>query len=168
MTSQLKAAEDYRSGIGLIDQFGASGLLDPAMVGMLIAIRRGLFEETNASSARELVLIDMAVVAYANAMRLQAMIGNTALIIESEMFGQPTLRAKWKNEYGGRPEDIQGLAVEEHVARLRDQLLPLVERAHRTVRESIEAIGHMRQVPSMRVERAEAVNIVLLAPGPSG
>src|SRR5271169_2070421 len=94
--------------------------------------------------------------------------GNTALIIESEMFGQPTLRAKWKNEYGGRPEDIQGLAVEEHVARLRDQLLPLVERAHRPVRESIEAIGRMRQVPSMRVERAEAVNIVLLAPGPSG
>src|SRR5271168_1912348 len=134
MTSQLKAAEDYRSGIGLIDQFGASGLLDPAMVGMLIAIRRGLFEETNASSARELALIDMAVVAYANAMRLQSMIGNTALIIESEMFGQPTLRAKRKNEYGGRPEDIQGLAVEEHVARLRDQLLPLVERAHRTAR----------------------------------
>src|SRR5271156_1869393 len=95
------------------------------------------------------------VVAYANAMRLQAMIGNTALIIESEMFGQPTLRAKWKNEYGGRPEDIQGLAVEEHVARLRDQLLPLVERAQRAARESIEAIGHMRQVPSMRVERAE-------------
>jgi hypothetical protein len=24
--------------------------------------------------------------------------------IESEMFGQPTLRAKWKSEYGGRPE----------------------------------------------------------------
>jgi hypothetical protein len=46
--------------------------------------------------------------------------------------------------------------------------LPLVERAHRTARESIEAIGRMRQVPSMRVERAEAVNIVLLAPGSSG
>ena len=52
----LKAAEDYRSGMGLIDQLGAFGLLDPAMVRMLVAIRRGLFEETNASSARELVL----------------------------------------------------------------------------------------------------------------
>jgi hypothetical protein len=110
------------------------------------------------------VLIDMAVVAYANAMRLQAMIGNTALIIESEMFGQPTLRAKWKSAYGGRPEDIQGLAVEEHIARLRDQLLPLVARAHRTARESIEAIRRTRQVPAMRVESAEAVNIRLVAP----
>jgi hypothetical protein len=48
------------------------------------------------------------------------MIGNTALVLEAEMFGQPSLRAKWKKKYGARPEDISGLAVEEHVARLRD------------------------------------------------
>ena len=115
-----------------------------------------------------MVLIDMAVIAYANAMRLQAMIGNTALIIESEVFGQPTLRAKWKSAYGGRAEGIRGLAVEDYVARLRDQLLPLVERAHRTARESIEAISRMRQAPAMRVERAEAISIVLKAPGSGG
>jgi hypothetical protein len=61
-------------------------------------------------------------------------------------------------------EDIRGLAVEEHVARLRDQLLPLVERAHRTARDSIEAIRRTRQAPAMRVERAEAVEIRLVAP----
>ena len=82
-----KAADDYRSGLALIDQLGAFGLLDPAQMGMLLAIRRGLIEETNAASTDELVLIDIAMVAYANAMRLQEMIGNTALIIESEMFG---------------------------------------------------------------------------------
>jgi hypothetical protein len=97
-------------------------------------------------------------------MRLQSIIGNTALIIESEMFGQPTLRAKWKSAYGGGPEDIQGLAVEEHVMRLRDQLLPLVERAHRTAGENIEAIRRTTQVPAMRVERAESVNIRMVAP----
>ena len=53
--------------------------------------------------------------------------------------------------------------VEDYVARLRDQLLPLVERVHRTARESIEAIRPMRQTPAMRVERAEAVNVVLIA-----
>jgi hypothetical protein len=132
---------------------------------MLLAIRRGLIEETNATSASELVLIDMAVLAYANAMRLQSMIGNTALLIETEMFGQPTLRAKWKKQYGRRPEDIQGLAVEEHVARLRDKLLPLVERSHRVARESIEAIRRIRLAPSIAVERAEAVSIRLVAPG---
>jgi hypothetical protein len=35
------------------------------------------------------VLIDVAVIAFANAMRIRSMVGNTALITESEMFGQP-------------------------------------------------------------------------------
>jgi hypothetical protein len=93
-----KALADYRSGRALMDQLGADRLLDAPTAGMLLAIRRGLIEETNATSAGELVLIDMAVIAYTNAMRLQSMVGNTALIIETEMFGQPSLRAKWKKE----------------------------------------------------------------------
>ena len=128
-----------------------------------LRLRRGLIEEANAASASEFVLIDMAVMDFANAMRLQAVIGNTVLIIESEMFGQPTLRAKWKKQHGARPEDIQGLAVEEHVARLRDQLLPLVEKAQRLAREHLEAIGRMHRQPAVSIERAEAVNVVLIA-----
>jgi hypothetical protein len=127
---------------------------------MLLAIRSGLIEETNAASASEFALIDIAVISYANAMRIQRIIGNTALIIEVEMFGQPTLRARWKTEYGGRPEDIRGLAVEEHVARLRDQLLPLAEKAQRIAREHVDAISRMRQQPALSVERAEAVGVV--------
>jgi hypothetical protein len=37
-------------------------------------------------------------------MRIQSMIGNTSFIIEGEMLGQQTLRAKWKNDYGGLPK----------------------------------------------------------------
>jgi hypothetical protein len=160
-----KALADYRSGRALMDQLGADRLLDAPTAGMLLAIRRGLIEETSATSAGEMVLIDMAVIACANAMRLQSMIGNTALIIEAEMFGQPSLRAKWKKKHGARPEDISGLAVEEHVALLRDKLLPLVEKSHRITRESIEAINRMRQTPSLSVERSEAIGIVLIPMG---
>jgi hypothetical protein len=73
-----KALVDYRSGRALMDQLGADRLLDPPTAGMLLAIRRGLIEETNAASPAELVLIDMAVISYASAMRLQSMIGHTA------------------------------------------------------------------------------------------
>jgi hypothetical protein len=51
---------------------------------------------------------------------------------------------------------------------LRDKVLPLVEKSHRIAREGIESIARIRQMPSLRVERAEAVNIVLVAPGSSG
>ncbi len=137
-----------------MDHLGADRLIDPALTGMVLAIRRGLVEEVNAVSMSDYVLIDMAVIAFANAMRIQAMVGNAALIIEGEMFGQPTLRAKWKAQYGGRPEDIRGLAVEEYVARLRDGLLPLAERFNQMGREAIEGIRRQRQMPAIEVERA--------------
>ena len=125
-----RSLDDYRSGRSLMDHIGADRLIDPALTGMLLAIRRGLIEEAGAVSMSDYLLVDMAVIAFANAMRVQSIIGNTALVLESEMFCQPSLRAKWTKEYGYRPEDIRGLAVEEHVTRLRETLLPLAGKRH--------------------------------------
>ena len=58
---------------------GAHRLLDPATTGMLLGIRRSLIAETDATTIGQFVLIDMAVIAFANAMRLQSIFGNTAL-----------------------------------------------------------------------------------------
>lgn len=87
-----RSLDDYRSGRSLMDHMGADRLIDTALTGMLLAIRRGLVEEIHSASMVDFVLIDMTVIAFANAMRLQSIIGNTALIVESELFGQPTLR----------------------------------------------------------------------------
>jgi hypothetical protein len=158
-----KSLEDYRSGRALMDQLGADRLLDAPTAGTLLAIRRGLIEETGAETASEMALIDLAVIAHANAMRIQTMIGNSALIIESELFAQQSMRAKWKSTHGGRYETIQGLAVEDHLRVLRDRLMPLVEKFHRLAREHIEAFYRLRQKPAVRVERAKAINLVLVA-----
>jgi hypothetical protein len=158
-----RSLDDYRSGRSLMDHLGADRLIDPALTGMLLAIRRGLIEEIASPSMGDYVLIDMAVIAFANAMRVQSMVGNTALVVEGEMFGQPTPRAKWKKEFGGRPEDLRGLAVEEHVARLRETLLPLAERFSRIAREAIDGLRRQRQMPSSEVERALPL-VVRLAP----
>jgi hypothetical protein len=40
--------------------------------------------------------------------------------------------------------------------------MPLVERFNRMGRKGIEALGRMRHVPSLAVERAEAIDIVLV------
>ena len=91
-----------------------------------MAIRRGLVEEIRAHSISELVLI-LVVIAFANAMRIHSMTGNTSLLIEAGMFGQPRLQAKWKKEFGFRSEDISALRVEDQVAKLRDTLSALAE-----------------------------------------
>ena len=155
--------DDYRSGRALMQHLGADRLVDPATTGMLLAIRRGLIEEAHAASIGEYVLIDMAVIAFANAMRMQSIVGNLALVLEAEMFGQPTLRAKWRKEHGRGYEHITGLAVEEHVRRLREELMPLTERFHHLARQGIEALGRAWQAPSLTVERAPAIEIVLAA-----
>lgn len=157
-----KSLEDYRSGRALMDQLGADRW-DAPTAGLLLAIRRGLIEETGAETAGEMALIDLAVIAHANAMRIQTMIGNSALIIESELFAQQSMRAKWKSTHGGRYQTIEGLAVEDHLRVLRDRLMPLVEKFHRLAREHIEAIYRLRQKPAVPVERAEALNLVLVA-----
>ena len=158
-----RSLEDYRSGRSLMDHLGADRLIDPPLTGMLLAIRRGLIEEMNAASMADYVLIDMAVIAFANAMRVQSIIGNTSLIIESEMFGQPTLRAKWKTEYGARPEDIRGVAVEDYVVRLRERLLPLAKQFHQMASEAIDSLRRQRQMPAVEVERAAPREIRLVA-----
>jgi hypothetical protein len=60
---------------------------------MLLAICRGVIEESGAMTTSEVVLIDMAATASANVMRVQLIVGNTSLLIEAELFGQPSLRA---------------------------------------------------------------------------
>lgn len=159
-----KSAEDYRSGRALMDQLGACSLLDPPTAGMLLTIRRGLIEETQARTVSEMTLIDLAVIAFANAMRIQTTINNTALIIEREMFGQQSLQAKWKRTYGSENEKIQGLHVEDYIGKLSDRLMPVVEKFHRLAREHIEAIARLRQTPAVHIERAEAIRLVVVAP----
>jgi hypothetical protein len=97
------------------------------------------------------VLIDMAVVAYANAMRPQAMIGNTALIIESEMF---------RHKAGDRRTSKASRSRStSHVSAINCC-------HYSTARERFEAIGRMQRMPAIRVERAKPAEIRLVAPWP--
>ncbi len=66
-----RSLDDYRSGRSLMTHLGADRLIDPPLTGMLLAIRRGLLEEMNEASMADYVVIDMAVMAFASAMRIQ-------------------------------------------------------------------------------------------------
>ena len=154
-----RSLDDYLSGRSLMDHMGADRLIDPALTGMLLAMRRGLVEEIHSPTMAEFMLIDTAVIAFANAMRMQSIVGNTALILESELFGQPTLRARWKKQYGGRPEDIRDLAADEHVERLRERIMPVIEKFNRMGGDAVNALRRQREAPSARVERSRPLDI---------
>lgn len=88
-------------------------------------------------------------------------IGNLALLIESEFFSKESPTATFTGKYGYGAGDVQGLRVEEHVQRIGEQLLPLLDRANRLMLRNLKALKGLREgpVPSVSIGSAGQVNV---------
>jgi len=96
----------------------------------LWGIRQALIREFGVRTVAEAMLIDLAVLTYAMALRMNRMIGDAALTLEHQFFGDeegPGVRFAKKH---GR-EVAERLSVEHTIERLRLQLAPLLDRANR-------------------------------------
>jgi hypothetical protein len=103
--------------------------------------------------------IDRAVVAYRDFLRISGWAGNLAIHIEHEFFGRDGPSAQFRDRYGREGRTIRGLTVEEHLAHLREGLIPLAERCGRVMREALAALEMLRAAPSIAVERSRPVRI---------
>jgi hypothetical protein len=115
------ARKRYRSGRFLIERLGAERFLDPQLMATLWQLRQGLLEAYGTASPAMTMIIDLAVMSYANALRIQGWIGDLALSIEHECFAEESLKVKLHQQYGVQ---FDGFAVEDHLRRLKEQLLP--------------------------------------------
>jgi hypothetical protein len=147
------AQADYDAGAFLIEQLGAARFLDPPMMATLHLLRADLLASGGHRNAHESMLADLAIVAYYNAMRIQAWIGNLSLIIERELFGQKPL------EHIDDP--VGGRSVEDKVRRIGEQLMPLLERANRMMSRNLAALREARRgpTPAIAIGAASQVNI---------
>ncbi len=150
----LAAAQaDYAAGTFLIERLGAERFLDPPLMAVLLTIRQQLIEDTAAQGMQELLLVDLAVLSYYNVLRIQGWVGNAAMWLEHEFFGQPTPSAAFERRYGRQPT---GLAVEERVQRLTEQFLPLLDRANRMLIKNLTALRELKHGPAPAVAIAQA------------
>ena len=155
-----KAAEDLDTGGFLIDRLGAAHFLDPELMAALLILRRRLIDEHGATTAAELMLIDCAVLSYYHQIRITGWIGDLAPLVESEFFGyDTTLRAKMKRYYGD--DKVRGLAVEDLVRRIGEQLMPLLDRSNRMLLRNLKALQARRDgpTPSVSIGAAGQVNV---------
>ncbi len=150
--------EFERSGSSVEERLGAESFLDPQLMATLWQLRQGLLEEYGAASPAMTMVIDLAVMAYANALRIQGWVGDLALTIEQELFGEDSLRVKLGRLYGGQ---FDGFAVEEALQRLREQLLPLWERMNRQLLQNLQALQRPQRgaMPTVAISRAGQVNV---------
>jgi hypothetical protein len=114
-----------------------------------------------------MMLIDRAVSAYQDFIRVTGWMGNLSIHIEHEFFGLNGPSADFRDRYGREGRPIRDLSVEDHLAHLREGLVPLAERCGRVMREALAALETLRAAPSQAVERSKPVRFsVLFAAGP--
>lgn len=156
-----KAAEDLESGGFLVERLGGERFLDPELIATLLVLRRRLIDEHGASTAAELMLIDVAVLAYFHTIRINGWIGNFALLIESKFSSKQSLTAKFKGKYGYGAGEVHGLRVEDHVQRIGEELLPLLDRCNRLMLRNLKALKAVREapMPSVSIGSAGQVNV---------
>jgi hypothetical protein len=143
-------------GSFLVDRLGAGMVIDQDLAVVLLDLRRRLKDEYGERPAA-LMLIDRAVVAYRDFLRITGWVGNLAIVIETEFFGRDGPSAHFRDRYGREGRTIRGLTVEEHLTHLREGLIPLAERCGRVMRGALAALEAMRAAPSQAVERSRPV-----------
>src|SRR5262245_17509166 len=139
--------EAYQSGRFLLERLGAERYLEPQLMALLWQLRQGLLKEGEDRSAANMMLADLSVLSYYNALRIQGWIGNLALLIEHELFGQESPTVKLRQQHG---RGVEGLKVEEYAKQLSEQLLPLLDRANRMMVRNLKTLKEFRQGPTLR------------------
>jgi hypothetical protein len=150
------AHKEYVSGGFIIRRLGGERFLDPETVAVLLQLQQDLMDQYGTASPAMTMVIDLAVMAYYNALRVEGWIGDLALVIEQELFAEDAL--KLRQQYGTQ---IEGFAVEDHLLRLREQLLPVCERVNRQLLQNLQALQRPRPgaSPMVAIGRAGQVNV---------
>jgi hypothetical protein len=152
-----ESREAYESGAFLLERLGAERYLEPKLMANILALRQRLLGEWAITTAAETMLVDLALLSYAHALRVQGWSEDLALRIEHEFFGDDAFTEMAQK--GHRRADR--FAVEDRVRRLSEQLMPLFDRANRMLIRNLKAIKELRQgqVPAIAIGRANHVTV---------
>jgi hypothetical protein len=157
-----QAGADYDSGDFLIERLGAERYLDPTLMAVLLVLRRRLIDEHRASTAAELMMVDVVVLSYYHTLRINGWIGDLSQWLESEFFRKEGLAVTVQGQHKSSWDvKIRGLKVEEIVERLSERLLPLLDRSNRIMIRNLKALEARRQplTPNVSIAQAGQVNV---------
>jgi hypothetical protein len=82
-------------------------------------------------------------------------------MLEHEFFGTVGLQAAFKESNGHQLGRVKGLRITEHVERIGERLMPLMDRSHRMMVRSLNTLQTRRQrpPPNVSIGQAGQVNV---------
>ena len=95
------------------------------------------------SSVAECIAVDLGILGYYNALRIQGRIGSLAMSIEHELLGAKSPPAKFGKQWGR----AEGLRVGVTFRRLSEQMLPLIEKTTKRSIRSLKAVRELKTGP---------------------
>ena len=158
-----RVLSEVSEGSFLVNRLGAAGVVDQDLAIVLLDLRKRLVADYGHGPAAAM-LIDRAAGAYQDFLRVSGWVGNLSLLIEHEFFGLKGPNANFEDRYGREGRTIRGLTVEQHLAHLREELLPLADRCGRTLTEALAALERLRGGPSEMVERSSPLALSISWP----
>ncbi len=148
-----KARTNNDSGRFIIERLGAERFIEPELMATLSLLRTDLLADIERPTAADRMMADTAVLAYYNLLRVQGWVGNLALAVERQLFGQESLTSI-HGQYAAE-------RLENDIRRLEDRMMPLIDRAHRMMVRSLRELRATPTKPSSQVSvgRVEQVNV---------
>ena len=137
---------NVEDGSFLISKLGAVGVIDQDMTAVLIDLRRRLLYDYGDGAAARM-LIDQVIAAYQDFIRLTGWAANLSIAVEHELLDIEASSTRLHDPAGPDEGWIRGVPAAQQLARLRENLNPLIERCGCAMRETLETLERFRRAP---------------------
>jgi DNA-binding winged helix-turn-helix (wHTH) protein len=134
----------------LINRLGAVGVIDPDLAAVLGELQQQLIEDYGDGAAAR-TLIDQVIAAYQDFIRLTGWIAHLSLTVEHELFGDGGCTERIADAVHLNDTWMDEPGADQHLVRLRECLLPLVERRGALMREMLAALEIFRDRPNNKI-----------------
>ena len=156
----LKAAsENYLDGEFFLRTLSLYCDVSPELSLTVYDLRQEWIRQYDLKTVPELLLLDQAMLAYLHAMRLSKQVADTLALTESQFFIAESLHVKIKKE-NRLNNEFDGFVAEDGIEKLRERLMPLIERFNRMFLRNFRALRELKANPiNINIRRADQVNV---------
>ncbi len=153
------AAEDCLDGTFFLRNFSLFNEVSPELSLAVFHLRQEWITQYGLNTVPELLLLDQAMLAYFQVLRLNREVAATLALTEQSLYYPDGPDVRIKRRHGLGPE-FDGLQITGHIKALQKRLVPLIERFNAMFLRSLRALRELKAAPiSISIGQVGQVNV---------